>query len=62
MVSRRKFCTILSGAFAVAAAPVYSNTPGLLRNAGDIRAIKLKNNKTTEKINLVYWLANVSKN
>ena len=54
MVSRRKFCTILSGAFAVAAAPVYSNTPGLLRNAGDIRAIKLKNNKTTEKINLVY--------
>ena len=39
MVSRRKFCTILSGAFAAAAAPVYSNTPGLLRNAGDIRVI-----------------------
>ena len=51
MVSRRKFCTILSGAFSVAAAPVYSNTPGLLRNVGDIRVIKLKNNKTSEKIN-----------
>lgn len=56
MVSRRKFCTILSGAFVAAAAPVYSNTPGLLRNAGDIRVIKLKNNKTSEKINLVYWI------
>ena len=56
MVSRRKFCTIFSGALVAAAAPVYSNTPGLLRNAGDIRIIKLKNNKTSEKINLVYWI------
>ena len=52
MVSRRKFCTIFSGALVAAAAPDYSNTPGLLRNAGDIRIIKLKNNKTSEKINL----------
>ena len=56
MVSRRKFCTIFSGALVAVAAPVYSNTPGLLRNAGDIRLIKLKNNKTSEKINLVYWI------
>ena len=56
MVSRRKFFTIFSGALVTAAAPVYSNTPGLLRNAGDIRIIKLKNNKTSEKINLVYWI------
>ena len=56
MVSRRKFCTIFSGALVLAAAPIYSNTPGLLRNAGDIRLIKLINNKTSEKINLVYWI------
>ena len=36
MVSRRKFCTIFSGAFFAVAAPVYSNAPGLLKNAGDI--------------------------
>ena len=50
MVSRRKFCTIFSGALVAAAAPVYSNTPGLLRNAGDIRIIKLKIIKLLKKL------------
>ncbi len=56
MVSRRKFCTIFSAACISAAAPVYSKAPGFLRNAGDIRLLRLKNNKTAENINLVYWI------
>ena len=56
MVSRRRFCTIFSAACVSAATPIYSNTPGFLRNAGDIRTLKLKNYKTAENINLVYWI------
>ena len=56
MVSRRKFCTIFSAACVSVAAPVYSKTPGFLKNAGDIRLLRLKNNKTSENINLVYWI------
>ena len=56
MVSRRKFCTIFGAACFSVAAPVYSKTPGLLKNAGDIRLLRLKNHKTAETINLVYWI------
>ena len=56
MVSRRKFCTIFSASCIVAATPVYSKAPGFLKNAGDIRLIRLKNNKTAESIKIVYWI------
>ena len=56
MVSRRKFCAIFGATCFSVAAPVYSKTPGLLKNAGDIRLLRLKNNKTAESISLVYWI------
>ena len=56
MVTRREFCTIFSSALVVGASPVFSKAPGFLKNAGDIRKIKLVNNKTSEKIDLVYWI------
>jgi uncharacterized protein YcbK (DUF882 family) len=46
----------MAGFVAVAAAPVYANAPGLLRNAGDIRRIRLVNQRTGEAVDTVYWI------
>ncbi|MEM6620081.1 MAG: DUF882 domain-containing protein, partial [Pseudomonadota bacterium] len=49
----------LLGAFAataVAAAPVYANASGFLRGAGNIRKFHLRNQRTGETINTIYWL------
>ncbi len=40
---------------AVAAAPVYANAAGFLRGSGDIRKVLLRNDRTGEIIDLVYW-------
>jgi len=54
-VSRRA----LLGAFAsvaVVAAPVYSNTFGILRGAGDVRKISMRSGRTGESLEMIYWV------
>lgn len=48
---------LLAGAFAATvAAPVYARAPGLLRKAGDIRRIRMYNQRTGESVDTVYWV------
>lgn len=54
-ISRRA----LLGAFAataVMAAPTYSKAAGLLKNAGDIRRLKMYSARTGERIDMIYWV------
>lgn len=54
-ISRRA----ILGAFAsmaVTAAPVYSNTFGLLKGAGDIRKVSMRSGRTGESIETIYWI------
>jgi len=54
-ISRRA----LLGAFAATAlvsAPTYTKAAGFLRNAGDIRRIKMYSARTGEKIDMIYWV------
>ena len=54
-VSRRA----LLGAFAataVVAAPVYSNTFGFLKGAGDIRRVSMRSGRTGESLETIYWI------
>jgi uncharacterized protein YcbK (DUF882 family) len=53
--SRRGFLGVLAGAFAVAAAPVYANAPGVLRGAGNVRQIQMRNARTGEALRTVYF-------
>jgi len=41
---------------ALSAAPVYSNAAGVLRGAGDVRRISMRNQRTAESINIIYWI------
>lgn len=53
--SRRSFLGVLAAGMVVAAAPVYANTPGFLRGAGDVRRIAMRNQRTGEALNTVYF-------
>ncbi len=53
--SRRSFLGVLAGACAVAAAPVYANTPGFLRGAGNVRRVRMRNARTGEALDTVYF-------
>ena len=49
----------LLGAFAagiLSATPIYSNAAGFLRGAGDVRRMKLYASRTSESIDVVYWV------
>jgi uncharacterized protein YcbK (DUF882 family) len=52
--SRRGMLATLAAVFAVAAAPVYANAPGILRGAGT-RRISMRNQRTGESLNTVYF-------
>ena len=54
--TKRNFLLGLYGVALLPATSIYGYTPGLLRNAGDIRTIRLKNNKTSEQLDAVYWI------
>jgi uncharacterized protein YcbK (DUF882 family) len=47
---------VFAGLCAVAAAPVYANIPGFLRGAGDARRIKLRNARTGEHLDTIYFV------
>ncbi|PJE29418.1 Peptidase M15 [Pseudooceanicola marinus] len=54
-ISRRA----LLGAFAataITAAPTFSKAAGFLRNAGDIRRIKMYSARTGEHLDMIYWI------
>ena len=54
-ISRRA----LLGAFAataLTAAPTYSKAAGFLRNAGDIRRIRMYSARTGEHLDMIYWI------
>ena len=54
-ISRRS----LLGAFAataLVAAPNYAQASGFLRGAGDIRRIKMYSTRTSETLNVIYWI------
>jgi uncharacterized protein YcbK (DUF882 family) len=57
-ISRRA----LLGAFAataVTAAPTFSKAAGLLKNAGDIRRLRMYSARTGERIDMIYWVDGV---
>lgn len=43
-------------ATALTAAPVYSNAAGVLRGSGDVRRITMRNQRTSETIDMIYWV------
>jgi len=43
-------------ATALSAAPVYGNAAGFLRGAGDVRRVSMRNQRTAETINIIYWV------
>lgn len=55
-VTRRGMVGFMTGFLAVAAAPVFAKAPGLVRDAGDIRRIRMYNQRTGEAVDTVYWI------
>ncbi len=43
-------------ATALTAAPVYSNAASVLRGAGDVRRVSMRNQRTSETIDMIYWI------
>ena len=43
-------------ATALASAPVYGNSAGFLRGAGDVRRLSMRNQRTSETIDIIYWV------
>lgn len=54
--SRRAVLAGIAGSLALAAAPVYAQTPGFLRGAGDMRRVRLRNQRTGESLDTVYFV------
>ncbi len=55
-VNRRALLGAFAGVATVAAAPVYSKTFGYVRGAGNIRRIHMRNTRTGEAIDSIYWI------
>lgn len=53
--SRRALLGVFAGLAVTAAAPVYARAPGLLRGAGDIRRVRMHNQRTGELVDTVYY-------
>jgi len=43
-------------ATALTAAPVYANAAGFLRGSGDVRRITMRSQRTSESIDMIYWV------
>ena len=55
VLSRRSLLGVF-GATVISAAPVFANTTGFIKGAGDIRKIKMISYKTGERIDTIYWI------
>lgn len=54
--SRRRLLGAFAGVAVVSATPVYASVAGFLRNAGDVRRISMRSQRTGESINTIYWI------
>lgn len=54
--SRRQLLGVFAATAALSAAPVYAKAAGFLRNAGDVRRISLRNARTSETLDTIYWI------
>ncbi len=54
-ISRRGLMRAFA-ATAVTAAPVFGNAAGFLRGAGDVRRISMRSQRTSEVIDVIYWI------
>ena len=54
--SRRQLLGAFASVAVLTAAPVYANAAGFLRNAGDVRRISMRNSRTGETIDTIYWI------
>lgn len=56
LTSRRNFIAGIFATSAVTAAPVYAKAAGFLRNAGDVRRITMRSQRSGELIDTIYWI------
>ncbi|MEM7242877.1 MAG: DUF882 domain-containing protein [Pseudomonadota bacterium] len=54
--NRRALLGAFAGIATVTAAPVYSKTFGYVRGAGNIRRLHLRNTRTGEALDSIYWI------
>ena len=54
--SRRRLLGAFAGVAVITAAPVFANAAGFLRNAGDVRRLSMRNTRTGETIDTIYWI------
>lgn len=54
--TRRALLGVFAGLCAVAAAPVYARAPGFLKQAGDIRRVRMYSQRTGESIDTIYYV------
>ncbi len=54
--SRRRLLGAFAGTAALTAAPVYTKAAGFLRGAGDVRRIAMRNARTGETLDTIYWI------
>ncbi|MEO1919022.1 MAG: DUF882 domain-containing protein [Paracoccaceae bacterium] len=54
--SRRRLLGAFAGVAVVSATPVYASVAGFLRNAGDVRRISMRSQRTGESIHTIYWI------
>ncbi|MDG1997741.1 MAG: DUF882 domain-containing protein [Amylibacter sp.] len=56
LFSRRKVLGAFAAISMVTAAPYHANAAGYIRGAGNIRKLKLRNQRTGEAIDTIYWI------
>jgi len=54
--SRRRLLGAFAGVAVISAAPVYANATSFLHSAGDVRRISMRNQRTGETIDTIYWI------
>lgn len=55
-LTRRGLLGAFAGITMISAAPVYSSTFGYVKGAGNIRRINLRNDRTGESMDSIYWI------
>ena len=55
-LSRRKLLGAFAGVAMLSATPYYANAAGYLKGAGNIRKVNLRNQRTGEALNTIYWV------
>jgi uncharacterized protein YcbK (DUF882 family) len=56
ILSRRKLLGAFAGVTLISAAPHFANAASYNRGAGNIRKVNLRNQRTGESLNAIYWI------